>query len=297
MRTLGVCLQYAAGPRTGRAADAHRTIAFSDLRSLEDAANRGELSGALVELDALAEPRVERLLHIGTMLPLAIRLGPGPASLRYVAAAHAAPSHTFFSDSRTESLHAALTTLLEAPNSRGAQHLVLETLRAPLPRAVTPLLYQAALVTHQRTSVSRLARLCGVAPRTIEWRLAAHGLPAARRLLGMLTSLHAIWTMDMLGWSLKRAAAFTGFQSATSLSSYVRRHTGVRPAKCCDAGGVAALARSLAQLLGGVGPLDARHSADAGIRLRSTLTSNTPVSGGSHSAATAPALGVRVGIA
>jgi hypothetical protein len=52
----------------------------------------------------------------------------------------------------------------------------------------------------------------------------------------MLT-LHTIWRLDVLGWSLKRAAAVAGMLEARRLAEYVWRHTSVRPGKLLSNGG------------------------------------------------------------
>ena len=91
------------------------------------------------------------------------------------------------------------------------------------------ILASAALVGDRRTSVNELAHSCGLAKRTLEWRLAASGRPTARTVLGWMTALHAVWRMEVLGWSPKRAASEGRFGSSELFAGYVKRHAGGRP--------------------------------------------------------------------
>jgi hypothetical protein len=287
MRTIGVCLSTRADhSETTLATNDYRLSRFLDIDSLAQAAERQAVYGALVDIDGWAEYRLHSLRRIGSMVPLAIRLSTSPASCRYFARSHSIMPHAFFSDVRVESMESALALLLDTPQSRGAQHLVLEYLHGPVPSSIALLLFQAILVTHRQTSVARLAELCRVAPRTVEWRLASHGFPPARTVLGVLTSLHVIWSIDTLGWSLKRTAVAAGFRSAAALSGFVQRHTGVRPARYGEAGGATALVQAFARLLDSARPScvaagagDADQSASPSglqFRLRSGIDARSP---------------------
>lgn len=83
----------------------------------------------------------------------------------------------------------------------------------------------------RRCNAATLAHACGVAPRTLQWRLAHAGSPTARRLLAWAVTLHTLWRLEVLMWPLKRVAAHAGFRSPEALSNYVLRQVGERPTK------------------------------------------------------------------
>jgi transcriptional regulator with XRE-family HTH domain len=79
--------------------------------------------------------------------------------------------------------------------------------------------------------LGKLADLCKSSIRRVEERLADVHLLRAKRLLMWMTSLHAVWRVTRLGWTLKHVAAQAGFKSADDLSRLVERTVGLRLAE------------------------------------------------------------------
>jgi hypothetical protein len=226
-----------------------RVVYFSRLHSMAEAAHRQSIAGAVIELRMPCESDNAIVRQIGAEVPTAIRLSTNPAGWGQLMHRIGLHSHMFFADERAESVSDLMWVLLRCPGSRGAQQLALECFEYPMPSSVGSLLHRALLLTHQRTSVTRLAAICGLATRTVEWRLSTSGYPKARAVLGLLTSLHALWQIDVLGMTLKRAAASTGFESAASLSDFIQRHVGMRPLIACECGGASVAAALLAHMV------------------------------------------------
>jgi len=120
---------------------------------------------------------------------------------------------------------------------------------APVPEGVLPIVVAGAAIGWRRSSVSRLAEVCGVSSRTVEWQLAESSLVSAARLLRTMLLLHSAWCLDVLGWSVKRTAAFTGFDSRTGLSNFLRRQTGHSPRELIIYPGFEGLMRFMPQAL------------------------------------------------
>ncbi len=88
----------------------------------------------------------------------------------------------------------------------------------------------AVMVGRRRVGVRTLSELMGLSVRTLEARLKAERLPVPEALLGWSLSVHTMWRVGVLRWSVKRADIVAGFGTCESLAGYVRRHVGARPA-------------------------------------------------------------------
>ena len=120
----------------------------------------------------------------------------------------------------------------------------LRMLRAALPVAsaeTLPVLVGVTALGQRRTTLPELARHCGLSPRALEYRLQRAALPHASVLLGWCVSLHTLWRMEALGWSLKRCATTAGMSEAAGLSEYINRHVQQRPQALLASGGFAAV--------------------------------------------------------
>jgi hypothetical protein len=100
--------------------------------------------------------------------------------------------------------------------------VLLESARSCVPHQLVDIVVATVLIGRRRTSLAALALVCGVAPRTVEWRLHHLAYPTARHLLGWSLALHTLWRIDSLGWPLKKAAIAAGFADANALSDYVQ---------------------------------------------------------------------------
>lgn len=103
---------------------------------------------------------------------------------------------------------------------------ILRALLPDLPVHWCECLIRAVFVAQSQRSVGALARACGLARRTLEYRLAKNRMPAPRVLLAACVVLHVLWAVDVAGFPLKHVSQQWGFSSPTDISAYVRRHTG-----------------------------------------------------------------------
>lgn len=225
---------------------------FTSIRAIASSARRGAISSAIIELDATdpmcgcSGPIIEA---INSAVPVALRVNVTPASIRHLLELANTSSQVFVSLMQLEAADIALERLLNEPRARGAQFRILARFAPDVAPSVVPIVVNAVLASSRRLGVRELASLCRMAVRTLEWRLACADLPAARTLLGILTSLHAVWLLDMLGWSSKRTAHVVAFHSTSSFAAFVHRHTGHRPSELCQLGGFDALLKVGAERL------------------------------------------------
>jgi len=196
--------------------------------------------GLVLELDSRRCSTSEIVHFISALppsVPVVVRASAAPACLRTVATIAEARAAWWVSLERVESVDAVVAELVHVPEQRAAQLLIVARIACGLPMAVWDVVVLAVLLSHRRTSVRELAAMCGLADRTVEWRLANAGLPTARTILGWMTSLYCAWRIDTLGWSHKRAARAAGFGNVELCDASVQRHTGERLLRLCGAGG------------------------------------------------------------
>ncbi|MEP6620143.1 MAG: hypothetical protein ABJE47_12535 [bacterium] len=226
-------------------------LRFANPEAMAAATRRGHLQGAIIDVAAWDDTTALQAHKLAALVPIALRIDPTPAARRLLIAPAMRVGQGFYADKRVDSIITLATTLALHSGARGAQIRILNAIPGRVPVSIARILIQAALIAHRRTSVTALARLCDLSPRTIEWRLAQQSLPAAQDLIGLMTSIHAVWQLDLLGWTLKHTANMAGFRSPAALSAYVFRHTGRRPLALRDGGGVDALMGSFESAVGG----------------------------------------------
>ena len=114
----------------------------------------------------------------------------------------------------------------EGPSAEG---VILAAMPPALPDGIAQVLVGAAVAGTRRSRVADLAALCRMPLRTLEYRLRTTNLMPARQLLAWAVALHTTWRLEVNTWSLKQAADAAGYSSASQLSTYIARHTGMRP--------------------------------------------------------------------
>lgn len=117
------------------------------------------------------------------------------------------------------------------------------------PESAFPELVALVSCGSRRVNPATSAAVCGCALRTLQWRLRHAGLPPARTLLGWMLALQTLWRLDVLGWSLKRAASVAGMPDGRALSEYLMRHAAARPRELLHRGGFRATMERFAGLL------------------------------------------------
>ncbi len=117
------------------------------------------------------------------------------------------------------------------------------------PESAFPELIALVSCGSRRVGPVATAGACGCALRTLQWRLRTAGLPPASTLLGWMVTLHTMWRLEVLGWSLKRAASVAGMPDGRNLSEYVARHASARPRALLHKGGFHATVARLCEVL------------------------------------------------
>jgi len=130
-----------------------------------------------------------------------------------------------------------ITRVMDGTKEHRAFQQMMRPLVTSVSAAVSDIVTTAVLAGHRRITVSTLARLFGLPPRTLVWRLRANEAPQARHMLGWILSLHVLWRLDILRWGTKHTAAVSGFRSVEAMSSFVARQTGCRPGVLLARGG------------------------------------------------------------
>jgi hypothetical protein len=201
-------------------------------------AERGDMRCAILDVclavGLMRDPRAHAAL---SSLPVILRMSISPIEVREIVVAAEWLSRARVSLRGFDDIWCDLAQVLESDVEPTPEmkliHLLPECQTVP----VRSIAIASVLLGRRRTGLPALSRACGVASRTIEWRLKRWRCGTAGELLGWSVALHALWRLDMLEWPLKRAAADADFADASTLSAYIKRHTGYRPAEICRRGG------------------------------------------------------------
>lgn len=169
----------------------------------------------------------------GTTIPVAVRTNLTAAALREIVDIAGRRSASWVSVENLEPADIVVDDLMHAPEGRTAQLVILDRLTRDLSPSVRGIVETAILLSHRRAGVSKLAIACGLAVRTVEWRLSSADLPPARTILAWMGALHAVWQIDVLGWTHKRVARNAGFATAELCDVSIQRHTGARLLQIC----------------------------------------------------------------
>jgi AraC-like DNA-binding protein len=136
-----------------------------------------------------------------------------------------------------------------AERCRGGAFARIAALLGDVPSPVLNIVVGSAAIGHHRTTVPTLARACGMSPRTLEWRLSRNGVASGARLLRVMLTLHTVWCIEMMGWTVKRTSVGAGFATRSGLSNFLQRQTGHSPSEFIAFGGFEELARGLPRQL------------------------------------------------
>jgi len=121
--------------------------------------------------------------------------------------------------------------------AEGPESVILDRVESMgLASRTTHIITGAVILGRRRTTVADLSRVCGSSMRALEWRLARNRLPQARALLGWTLGLHAAWSLDRCGTSIKSATADLAFPNRTAFGNYIKRHLGISPGRLAEPG-------------------------------------------------------------
>jgi hypothetical protein len=209
-----------------------RTIStFARETDLIAALRSTNVSAVVWELSASTADQLHGVLEVagGLGIPVLLRTTLSTATARELVRLGAHVRDVRVSLAGYDDLILDVQHLLRCASTRSPALVILDRLKD---RALTPgmeVVVASTILGKRRTTV----RACGVAlsvpVRTLEARLRAEGFPVARQLLGWSVSLHLLWRIDVLGYTLKTAADLGGFSSSEAASNYVERQVGYRP--------------------------------------------------------------------
>jgi len=168
--------------------------------------------------------QVEELLELGVALRLALRDDRGA--------------------------HAIDSARRDVTGQRAQQALIRRTLPFIAP-PLRPFFAACGLLAGDRIRVSHVARVTGLATRTLEARLAKAGYPRARTIAAWYRVLFIAWRLDIEGHTVKQlvGSGDSGLHARRALGNLVRRHTGQTLSSLGAPGAFAALLhRFLTQL-------------------------------------------------
>lgn len=178
----------------------------------------------LFDLNERAVQQVEQLLDADLRVQLALRDHHGSA-------------------------HAIDSARRDPGGQRAQQAMIRRTLPFIAP-PLRPFVTACALLSDRPIRVSNVARLTGLAPRTLDARLAKAGYPSARTIAAWFRVLHVAWRLDVEGLTVKLVGSGDpGLHARRALGNLVRRHAGLTLASLGAQGAFAALLhRFLTQL-------------------------------------------------
>src|SRR5438094_2365284 len=231
---------------------AHHVRLCASEREVRDQLSDRYARGLLLDATALSRFQTAQTLPtevVAENRTVILRTDFSPASIRVVKSVAQMNGYVRVSVRKIDSAVTEVKRLLQEESYQSAQLLLVTKCAASLPERIEKIIIGAVLLCHRHTTVSELAATCELSVGALEWRLASEHRPCARRLLGWLTAVHAIFRMDVLGWSQKRAALEGGFGATDNLATFVGRWTGYRPSALSRQGGFeAVLARFLCEL-------------------------------------------------
>lgn len=197
-------------------------------------------------------PYMIALLHRVTPgIPLLLHVDLSREAVRQIVAIAAADPSPHILLRGADDVRAALIRAVHTHDAMPTAQRELSRILLPqAPASAADLVAAAIAAGHRRLSVGRFAALCGLASRTVEWRLQAACMPPPRTLLGWMLALHGLWRVDVLGRPMPQVAGASGFTSTRTWATYIQRQTGERPAALLARGGFRILVRVACHRLG-----------------------------------------------
>ncbi len=181
--------------------------------------------------------RTERARSILAQVPVVLRMDITPGTARDVVSLAPMIPNGRVSLKGLDDLTSDVGVVFGLKWSPGPELRLIQAIPDQSEPPVRTILLGAATMGRRRTSAHALAMACGLALRTLDWRLHQARYPHARHLLAWSLALHTMWRVDVLNWSLKESASAAGMGTGANLSALVRRHTGRRPSEISRNGG------------------------------------------------------------
>ncbi len=170
-------------------------------------------------------------------IPLLVRADYSSSNMREIVALASVAAQLRVSLCNFDDLADDLTGMIADPPETNAEQMIIKTVAPRLDALVRHIIVVAAIIGKRRTHVTDVAHLTGLNERTLEWRFRAVGGPTPTKVLGWMVALHTMWRLEVLGWSVKRAADAAHFRDAAALSNYMYGHFGARPRRALELGG------------------------------------------------------------
>ena len=169
--------------------------------------------------------------------PILVRTALTPGTARDLMALANGPLRVHASLIGYDDLRTGMLTIIDSAAVPTAEQLIIARIPAKLDARARQTVIAAAIAARRRTTVSRIAGICGYSKRGLELCMRRAGCPSAAAVIGWATSLHTLWRIEYVDSSIKTAAAVAGFASTSSLSNYMCRHIGIRPSHAAAVGG------------------------------------------------------------
>lgn len=95
----------------------------------------------------------------------------------------------------------------------------------------------AILLGARKRDVAALSAASGMSIRSLQRLLYAEGLPSPRELLGLSMTVHSMYRIDCMGWSVASTSDFMGYRESHQLVHAISRRTGMPPRRLSHTAG------------------------------------------------------------
>jgi AraC-like DNA-binding protein len=219
-----------------------------DLLTLIARGASGPVIIAVPQPPSSADFRLQNGLAILQLRPTIVRVDFTKQSHQIPLIVTHAQADTYLSIRGFEDISNRIRNLLETGDAESTPNLhVVQRIVHHLPFAITNVVLSALIAGPSRMHADLLAQVCGLRPRTLEWKLAEAQRPGPRDILRWSIALHTTWCLERLHWPLKKVSRAVGFENAAALTAVIKRVTGRTPTHIVRHGGFENLAAEFAK--------------------------------------------------
>jgi len=207
------------------------TVRFCDtVEALAEIVAGGGIDAVVADLHDVSGtsilPTFQMLHRQSPHLPLVLFCLPTPEAIRELPFSGAMVRGFSPVFRNYEHLGLALGPMLRRLRVPSAAETLVRHLVPIVPRPFRPFVLVCALKASPRIKVGTAATWSGASRRTLERSLRRARLPSAASVLGSCTALHAVWWLDIQGWSTKHVVTEMQFSHASALTRLLRGHFG-----------------------------------------------------------------------
>jgi AraC-like DNA-binding protein len=207
------------------------TVRFCDtVEALVEVVEDGGIDAVVADLHDVSGTSILptfRMLHRrAPQLPLVLFCLPTPEAIRELPLSGAVVRGFSLVFRNYEHLGLALAPVLRPLRVPSAAETLARHLVPLVPGPFRPFVLVCALKASPRLKVGTAATWSGASRRTLERSLRRARLPSAASVLGSCTALHAVWWLDVQGWSTKHVVTKMQFSHASALIRLLQGHFG-----------------------------------------------------------------------